>query len=306
MNIFTNFLISFLIAGGAAAEPLRIGYPATGTIISAQIGQIFEKTGILKQNGFEASVTAMGTGKELKEAMVSGRLDVMMTSEANFVVLLGEGFDAQAMNTLGSAGRVALIVKDDSEFKRVEDLKGKTIATIFGTSMHKPAVEWAKEAGGSVININQMGALQAALETGATPAIISIDPFLYDRLQQNKIRILKEDTFTLITLVNGAFAKKNPQAIPRLRKAFVEAVRYMRAHRTEVNGWFSQMAKLEVKSIDKSSQHNKNYSAGPKDPVDLDVTPAFRKRLESLAGFLFQEKLIKSNPDISAHILNQK
>src|SRR5690606_28259218 len=103
--------------------PLRLAYPASGTIISAQVGQVLEKTDILKKHGFEATVTAMGTGREMKTAITADQLDVIMTSESNFVVLRGQGFDGVAFSSLGSAGRVGLMTGVNSGINSIADLK---------------------------------------------------------------------------------------------------------------------------------------------------------------------------------------
>ena len=141
-------LFSFTLAGGEiGATPLKLAYPAEGTILSAQVGLVLAKTDLLKRHGFEAQVTGMGTGRELKTAMVSGRADVIFTSQTNFVVLLGNGFEAYALGSLGSAGHLALVVPKDSAVRSLADLKGGQIATIYGTSLHQPALEWVREAG---------------------------------------------------------------------------------------------------------------------------------------------------------------
>lgn len=292
----------FFLARANAAE-IRIAYPGTGTIVNAQIGLILEKTDILKKHGFDAKVRAMGTGRDTKTALVSGQVDLILTSEANFVVLLGEGYDAQALNTLGSAGRAALVVKADSKVKTLADLKGKKMATIFGTSLHQPAVTWAKEAGARLVDISQTGAMRAALEAGAMDAIVSLDPFLEDPLKEGKIRIVKESRFDLINVMSGAYAKAHREDIPKLRAAFTEAVLYMRKNKKEVNAWYSLLAKQSPESIDASSLQNRNYALGPAAPVDLSIGPAFRKRLEEVGAFLFNEKLIRNKPDVASHIL---
>lgn len=303
MNIFITAFFSLFVST-ASATPVRIGYPAAGTIVSAQIGLIFEKTDILKKNGLEGSVMSIGTGRELKTALVSGRVDVILTSQSNFVVLLGEGFPAKAVNSLGSAGRLALVVAKNSPVKDIGDLRGKKIATIFGTSLHQPAMKWAANAGGAhVVNISQVGALHAALETGAVAAALTYDPFLSELLAADKVRILREDRFDLITVAAEKFATKNPQAVSALASAFRQAVVYLRANRETVNQWFSERAKLSSTAIDQASKMNSNYSAKPEDAVVLDISIELRKKLSAEGEFLFKEKVVKKLPDIESNIL---
>ncbi len=303
----TAILAFSLISTSVFATEVRIAYPATGTIVSAQIGLIFEKTDILKKHGFESKVTGMGTGRESKMALVSNQVDVILTSEANFLVLLGEGFDARAINTLGSAGRVALVVKNESPYKKLADLKGKTVGTIFGTSLHQPGVQWSKLAGGyNLVNISQTSALRTALETGAADAVISLDPFLADPLKEGQIRIIQEDHFELITVASADYVKTHGAEIAKLNDAFRDAVIYMRKNKDEVNGWFSKVSKLSPSSIDASSLYNLNYKAKPDDKVDLSISSAYIRKLENVGEFLVQEKLVKERPDVKKHIWSKK
>jgi ABC-type nitrate/sulfonate/bicarbonate transport system substrate-binding protein len=243
----------------------------------------------------------MGTGRELKTALVSGRADVIMTSETNFVVLLGNGFDCYALHSLGSAGRMALVVKPDSKVKTLADLKGGKIATIFGTSIHQPTLEWIDQAGLQdeiqVVDMPSQAAMQAALKTGAISAIMTWDPFLAQGLNQNQYRIVKQKEFDLITIASPGF-HQDPDAVQRLNAATKEALLYVAQHKEQVNKWFSQMAKLDVKTIDDASRLNANYSAKSLNDVDLSISPRFREQMNKEARFLFAQKSLTRLPEI--------
>ncbi len=305
-----GFLISALSIFGACTSKtesglttIKIAYPSSGTIVNAQVGLIFERTDILKNNGFEGQMKPMPTGRELKMALVAGEVDLILTSEANLVVLLSEGFDARAIGSLGSAGRMALVVNEESKYKSLTDLKGKTIATIFGTSLHQPALLWAREAGAELINMNQVGTMMAALKAGKVDAVMTWDPFLEDALNQRLARIVKSEKFDLITVANGKFVNKQPDVVKRLNKAFREAVVYMVENKQKVNGWFSEMSKISVVAIERSSQENKNYFAKDSAAVDLAISASFVKRLEGMSEFLFEQKVIRTKPQVANSIL---
>jgi ABC-type nitrate/sulfonate/bicarbonate transport system substrate-binding protein len=293
------FLINFSASG--QAEKLHLAYPAEGTILSAQVGLVFEKTDILKKHGFNAQATAMGTGKELKTALVSGKVDVIMTSETNFVVLLGNGFDCYAIHSLGSAGRMALVVPPDSKINSLEDLKGKKVATIYGTSIHQPAMEWLENAGLAsevqVVDLSSQAAMAAALKTGAVAAIMTWDPFLAQGLNKGHYRILKQRDFDLVTVASPGF-HGNADAVKRLNAATREALLYVSQHKDEVNKWFSQIARLDVKTIDDASRLNSNYSAKTLEDVNLNISPRFREQLNREARFLFAQKSLTRLPEL--------
>lgn len=301
-RLLVILLCIFSFSAFAAGEKLRLAYPAEGTILSAQVGLVFEKTDILKKHGFtNARAVAMGTGRELKTALVSGQADVIMTSETNFVILLGNGFDCFAIHSLGSAGRMALVVPPDSKIKTLADLKGAKIATIFGTSIHQPAQEWIAEAGLSddvqILDMASQGAMRAAFKTGAVQAIMTWDPFLAQGLNSSEYRILKQRDFDLITVASPAF-QGNKDAVARLNAATKEALLYVAQNKTKVNGWFSQMAKLDIKTIDDASRLNQNYQAKSLADVNLNISPQFRDQMNRQARFLFAQKSLTRLPEL--------
>lgn len=296
-----ELLTLVLCLAGCTAKPdgetLALAYPSAGAIMNTHLGLILEKTEILKKHGFAPQISSMGTGKELKVALVSGRADVILTTETNFPVLLGEGFDAVGINSLGSAGRLGLLVRDE-KLKNLGDLKGKSIATIFGTSVHQPAVVWAKEAGATLMNMGSVAAMQAALEAGQVAGIVTWDPYLTDALE-NGGRLLKEDRFDLIAVASRQFVKRGLTA--KLNAALTEAVEYLREHRQEVNQDFAKLTKIKAATIHKASLANKNYAmdAGP---VEISIEQDFRRRLQAAADFLLSEKIIRGKADIGAHV----
>lgn len=110
---------------------IRIAYPALGTVISGQVGTVLQNTDTLTKNGLSADITPMNTGKEMKLALVGNQVDVILTSESNFVVLLGQGFKCYAIASLGSDGKMGLVVNEDSGIKNLSDLKNKKNRNTF-------------------------------------------------------------------------------------------------------------------------------------------------------------------------------
>jgi ABC-type nitrate/sulfonate/bicarbonate transport system substrate-binding protein len=305
--LFLSWVFVFSLSATAASTgKLRVAYPAEGTILSAQVGLVFEKTDILKKHGFAHSqAVAMGTGRELKTALVSGQADVIMTSETNFVILVGNGFDCFAINSLGSAGRKALVVPPESKIHSLEDLKGKRVATIFGTSIHQPAQEWMEHAGLAteveIVDLSSQAAMQAALKTGAVAAMMTWDPFLAQGLNRGHYRIVKERDFDLITVASPKFHGE-AGAVQRFNEATREALLYVSQHKSQVNGWFSAMAKLDVKTIDDASRLNSNYSVDNLKDVNLSISPRFREQLNREARFLFSQKSLTRLPELGKYI----
>lgn len=292
----------------AVTTPIRIAYPALGTVIAGQVGSIFQKTDILKNNGLQATVTSMNTGKEMKVALVGGQVDAIFTSESNFVVLLGQGFPCYAIASFGTDGKVGLAVNPDSDIKTVADLKNKKIGTLFGTSVHRPAVQWAKDAGLTpgkdveIVNFGGADALRTALQAKQIDAITTWDPYLIDGVNKNIHREIISADLDLIIVVSKEYADKNPESIKRLKLALKETALYMSQNKTQVNNWYSEIGKLDASLINQSSGSNINYNISKLEDADISISPSLIEKLVNQSEFLYAEKLIQQKPEIGPYI----
>lgn len=300
-------LVSLLGTNVFASTPtsLEIAYPLLGTIVVAQIGLVLEKTDILKKHGFNAHVAALGTGKELKVAMMSNKADVILTSESNFVVLRGSKYECFAFSTFGSAGRMALVVKNDKKINKVEDLKGKKIGTIFGTTVHKDALEWKNKIDDKeieLVNLGSVAAILSAVEAGTIEAGMVWDPFLENGLSSKKIKLLGNTEFDLVNIVSKSYTDKNPEVIARLNAALREAFFYFVTHKKEVNKWYADLVKIDSDILDRASSINKNYNVKKVQDLKMQIDDGLKKKIEDVATFFVNEKVIPEKPELKTFI----
>ncbi len=300
------FLSAVLPARAAdAPTKVRIAYPPSGTIISAQVGLTMERTDIMKKNGFAPELFAMSNGRDMKLALVSDKVDIIMTSEANFVVLLAEGFDAVGVASLGAGGNMGLAVRADSGISSIDQLKGKTLATMLGTSLHRPAMDWTKDASDvKIIGMPNIGAMVPALESGKIDAAILWDPHMTDCVNRGTVKVLRQEPLELIAIASRKFVTSNPGALERFQKAFRESVFYFVTHKDEVNRWYGETAKMDVKLIDRVSRANRNYDKTRLDQIDIRISPAFVDKMSRTGQFLFDNKAITKAPDVAPAVMN--
>lgn len=287
---------------------IRIAYPAVGTLINGQVGQVLERTNILAKNGLKGEIIAFQYGPPMMEALLSGKIDVALTSEQNVVVLLSKGFPARLIASLGSAGRAGLLVSANSIIESIEDLKGKKVTTIFGSSIHRPILVWLKEAdlvaGRDVELINmQGGESRIALLNGSVDAIMNWDPYIEDIIQKKKARLIREQPLKLAVIMAEDFIQRNPQAVIDFLVALKEAALYMATHKTQVNNWYSQLSRLDPELIDRCSYFNSVYSkAKTIGDVDISLDEELIKTLEDIADFLYEYKLTDKRANIQKGI----
>lgn len=291
-------------------SPIRIAYPSAGTIISGQIGLILQKKDILKTNNLDAKVLPMATGKEMKTALVANQVDAILTSESNFIVLLGQGFEGYAISTLGADGKMALVVNAESSIKTVADLKGMKVGTLFGTSVHKPAIEWVKAEGlipgtdVEIVNLGGAEALRTALVANKVDAIVLWDPYLTDGVNKKLYRTLKSADLDLITIISKVYANKNPAAVKDFVNAQKEAVFYLTQNKQEIAALYAKMAKIDEPLVSQTSTLNKNYSVTKMSDIDLTISNRLKEKLVSQAEFFYNEKLIEKKPEVLPFIKN--
>lgn len=301
----------FYLAGAAMAvetpTKIRIAYPRAGTNISAQVGLVLEKTNILGKNSFAPELFAMSNGRDMKLALVSDKVDIIMTSEANFVVLLAEGFEAYGIASLGEGGNMALTVKSISGIERPEQLRGKTVGTIFGTSLHRPAIDWTENAPGvKIVSMPNIGSLVAALESNKIDAAMLWDPHLTDGVVKGNFKILRQEPLELIAIASKNFVERNPGALVRFQKAFREAVFHFVSNKRQVNQWYSDVSKIDLKLIDAVSRTNRNYGRKRMEQIDIRISSAFINKMKNTGAFLQAHKVTTKNPIIESAVINPK
>ena len=302
--------ILLLLAGNAAAgsDDIRIAFPSVGTVISGNIGAVLQKTGILKKHGYDAVLTPLPLGRELKEALAADQADVIFTSEANFIVLLGQGVPCRAIGTFGSMGEMGLVVKPDSAIRKISDLKGKKIATIFGTSLHEPAVVWPREAGldprhdVELVNMRGMGPLNAAFLDGDVDAIVTFDPYLTQGVKNHDYRVLRKTGLDGIVVMSAAYETAHPGSAKKFNAALREAAYYVATHKEETNAWAGALSGMPPALLAEASKVNANYNAKSISAIDLTISPAYRAKLERLGRFFFEEHLIPVKPEVPLSI----
>jgi len=302
----TIYLAAVLVffPNAASAEKIRIGYPSAGALINGQAGAILEKTDILEKNGLEGEVTPFLYGPPMQEALLAGHIDIALTSEANFVNLAAK-FPCKIIATLGSAGRIAIMVREDSPVKSVAGLKGKTITTIFGTSAHYPTVQWLQLAGldpARDVKLLHMAAAEgrAALIKGDIDAITMWDPFVADFVRKKAARVLVYNpSFWTTVVASDEFLEKSPEAAERFLLALHEAALYMARDKGLVNGWLSKTMNVAPAIINKGSSYNSNYAKAEK-LKDIRLVPSAEllERLGQIADFNLASGLIREKSPV--------
>ncbi|MCL6547460.1 MAG: aliphatic sulfonate ABC transporter substrate-binding protein [Alicyclobacillus sp.] len=116
----------------AAPSSVRIGYqeiPNTEEIVRAK--------GWAEQalKGIKINYFPFNSGKDVISAMSSGSVDIAVIGSSPAAAALAQGLHYEVIDILDVEGRnEALVVRKNEHIKTLQDLKGKTIATPFGST----------------------------------------------------------------------------------------------------------------------------------------------------------------------------
>jgi ABC-type nitrate/sulfonate/bicarbonate transport system substrate-binding protein len=208
----------------SAADPIRLGYQVniwgSLSVVALRLG-IFEKLGLTVE-GIQAPV-----GRQTRDAMVAGRIDFGTFAVPTFVLGAEKG-DLIGVALAGNAGRtVHVLVRPDSPYQSVADLRGKRIATGIGSSTDavfqaRVAPKFGLAPGGyESINTLEPDKV-AALVAKQVEASVSTEPFVSVAEEQGLARsIVSFEAFDPIPVVLAA----SPGVASKRRDATVQFLR---------------------------------------------------------------------------------
>jgi len=182
---------------------VKIGFQKGNTLNILKAQGTLEKR--LEKENIKVEWKEFPIGTALLEALNTGAIDFGHASDANGVFSQASGKKSVyvASDTPYPKG-VALVVKEDSPIKTVQDFKGKKIGVTKGGNMHYLLVKALEKEGLTVKDVEQVyykdaAEGRAAFETGEIDVLGIWDPFL----------AVLEDSTPTRTIVNGENLTQN-------------------------------------------------------------------------------------------------
>jgi len=118
-----------------ASVPIRIGWQMPA-VTQAAIVQVLKRTDVLAKHGLDPSLIPFSYGTPEVEAALAGKLDAFFAGDQPVINLLANGGKWKIIARL-YYDRVAVIVPPNSPIKKIKDLRGKTVASPFGSIAHR-------------------------------------------------------------------------------------------------------------------------------------------------------------------------
>jgi NitT/TauT family transport system substrate-binding protein len=254
LTLFTTVLLFALFSCVAVAlaapvkklldRPLRVPHVSSACSAYFYAGEML---GAFEKNGLEIELI-FSNFETIKEGLTSGKFDFTDGLLMKWLKPIEQGLDVQF--TLGlHQGCVSSVVKADSPYKNLKDLKGKTIGVgrAIGDSPMNYFYRLAlKEGLDPVKDFNYLafdtGSLIAALDTGKADAVVGNDGNTYAKIKTGEFRYISrlatdkyfEGESCCLLVFSPKFVKAHPDVALKVTKILHELTSYVDKHREEV------------------------------------------------------------------------
>ena len=216
--------------------PLRIAVH-TATIGAADVVAI--RQGFYKQEGLDVEWRRFALGKDGRDAMIAGALDINATASTPFVIGLDKGvpYTAIAVNSLFCETNHVVVLKS-SDINGIGQLKGKRIALPKGTVtehvfLTKIAPAFGLKKGDyEVANIPDNKDRIPSLLAKAVDAAALSDPFVAAAEHEGLVRSIenycKYDALPFILTATNKIIKERPEAVVAYLRGWLRGVKMLK------------------------------------------------------------------------------
>lgn len=242
-------------ANAAAPQQLRVGFQkaAVNLVILKQQGALEKRFPDTKVSWIE-----FPAGPQLLEALAVGALEFGLTGDSPPVFAQAAGKDLYYVGAEPPKPQSsAILVKPDSDIRRLADLKGRKVAIQKGSSAHFLLVRALDEARLQWTDITPVylppADARAAFERGSVDAWAIWDPYYAaaeldarPRVLHNGVGLSGNNSFYL---ASRPFVEQHPDAVLGLLQALTEADAYVQGHRKESAQLISEFSGLSLATV---------------------------------------------------------
>ncbi|MCU5771369.1 aliphatic sulfonate ABC transporter substrate-binding protein [Erwiniaceae bacterium BAC15a-03b] len=187
--ITLSLLLATLAGSSHAATTLSIGDQR------GNARAILEAAGELNKLDYTIDWHEFANAAPLLEALGAGSLDGGSVGDAPLTFAVAAGLDAKAIFAVKYAGN-AIIVKKGSAITSVQQLAGKRVATVKGSSGHNLALQALAQAGVDAKSVKFVFTTPAeatlVLDQGGVDAVATWEPYVSFATDQSAARIITD------------------------------------------------------------------------------------------------------------------
>lgn len=301
-----------LMAG--AQKPLKIRL-AVHTSIMGAADAIAIRQGYFKQEGLEVEWRRFALGKEGRDAMIAGAIDINATAPTPFMIGLEKGvpYTAVAVNSLFCGSNHVVVLKT-SDINSIAQLKGKKIGLPKGTITEYVTLTRILPANGlkpgdyEIANIPDSKDRIPSLVAKAIDAVALGEPLVSIAEHDGLIRPLEDfckyDPLPFMLTATNKIIQENPDAVVAYLKGWLRAIKLLKEQPEKAAEVYAEEQKamgrtVTLAVIDKALRRMR---------WEPEITPEMERYLVDQAKDLASEaggRRIKSVPDV-AKALNRE
>jgi len=284
----------------AAAETVRQGYQ---TNIWGMPTYYLMKSGYLEKHGISAQDFAVPSGNITMQQMVAGQVDLGTYAGPSFIIGNVKG-GIVAIAVIEHVGKTARITaRKDLNITKVEQLRGKRIANLTGSSVGNDLVDVVLPHYGLHkgdyqeirMNVNDM---VAALAAKTVDAMVNVEPYnviaVADGIGSDLLDFSQFDKMPVFMAATAEMVEKRPDVIVAYLKAWLDAAKDFKNDQKKVNDviyafYASKGYKMSADTFTTAMSR-------------VEVNPGFpdlKSYMQQQAEILIQNKTIKTVPDWS-------
>lgn len=227
---FASLAMPTLVRAQGAAAPLAFGYQNTSWGV---VGMIAEADDLFRKAGANVTIYKFDGGKATRDAMVANRVDVGVLGATPFIVGAAKG-DMVGIGAAMYAGKtLAVIAGTKSGIAKIEDLKGRKVASQLGSSTDSVFQNKILPAFGltgadvQIVNIPHQNHV-AALAAGSVDASALVEPYVAVAEVEGLAKVLvdysKYDITPVILTANRSAVDDKREAVVALLRGWLAAV----------------------------------------------------------------------------------
>lgn len=267
---------------GEASVPIRIGWQIP-QVTQAAIVQVLKRTDVLTRYGLEPSLIPFSFGTPEVEAALAGELDALFAGDQPAINLLAHGGKWKVVARL-YYDKVSVIVPPGSPIRTIADLRGKTVASPFGSISHREAfleqqaagLDPEKEVKNLDVDILKIrdGVLDGGVETWEEFEAAAVWEPHSTAFQLSELARNLSDTPALgVVAISDEFIAKNPEATVQFLVGLVRAWDFFSRNPDRVMRWYNDDTHLDYRpeSLISAVEIDPNFSAKSIQDISLEL-----------------------------------
>ena len=284
--------------GGITAEsavPIRIGWQIPAAT-QGQVLQVLKRTNVLEGHGLKPIFVPFSYGGPQVAAAFAGELDVFFAGDQPAINLIAKGGQWKIVARLFEDG-VGIIVPPNSPIKSVHDLRGKTVASPFGSVAHRDAFREQEAVGldpyKDVLNKNlDILDIRRRVQAGGNgswdgiDAAVVWDPIISSFELDGLARSITSKRYLGVIAVSDAFIDRHPEAVVQLLMGVARSWDFFARQPDRVMQWYIDDTQLDYTSASLvSARQDANFAATSLNEISLELKPSHIVTLERAAGW---------------------